>query len=469
MPQYEITAARTQEQRPSRLRHRRGRQGPSLGTATSAAAVDRSGSPSDGIDKVNKKPSDKASAVVATWLDDPVPAPVGGGGAMPQPAFAPYVSRAAPPPPSTPRVDSSLSTSLGYARVAAMVTPPSPTSPSTTRPGRRTIAAGLGTTLVPAGTAMPPGQASAEIPVEGPVVTRLGLGATDAAAPSVLLAAIMEQGTADGGGAAWAAMPAEFGPMTIQPAEGPPDVTKEQPGTDAPSPEAAPAEDQPEPAQRQQPAGVWPGYVGGWPGPYYMPFPGSVGMGYPSYSPFDMQGGGHYAWMPLPPDDVAMQQWMLMQQQQQEAAAATLLAHIAAYSGAAGGTPTPPSPPEAFDEEEVPSSARIDMTLFRSKLCLFWLEGPAGDRDSGCPYGVRCLYAHGEEQLQRPNRSTTSKRKGRRQGEGRDDRHRKPVRQMCHDWLMGRGAAGSCPAGQACPYKHPEIAPREATGDTEAQ
>jgi hypothetical protein len=36
------------------------------------------------------------------------------------------------------------------------------------------------------------------------------------------------------------------------------------------------------------------------------------------------------------------------------------------------------------------------VSRFKSKICLFWLS------PQGCPYGPRCLYAHGSDDLRVP-------------------------------------------------------------------
>jgi hypothetical protein len=103
-------------------------------------------------------------------------------------------------------------------------------------------------------------------------------------------------------------------------------------------------------------------------------------------------------------------------------APSTVLGGVATGGGGGGG---------ALDAEKT-------VAKFKTKVCIFWLQ------PRGCPYGDRCLYAHGDNELR-------DDLVGGAPGADPDANPRYKTR-MCKWWASSNGQ--HCPHGVRCTYAH---------------
>ncbi|ESW98415.1 hypothetical protein KL918_005138 [Ogataea parapolymorpha] len=83
---------------------------------------------------------------------------------------------------------------------------------------------------------------------------------------------------------------------------------------------------------------------------------------------------------------------------------------------------------KAFPSSSVKSKATVDRDLYKTEMCTQFQE------KGSCPYGAKCQFAHGEEELKKVKRANNWKTK------------------LCANWLK----AGSCRYGKRCCFKHGE-------------
>ncbi|KAG7891424.1 hypothetical protein KL936_001367 [Ogataea polymorpha] len=83
---------------------------------------------------------------------------------------------------------------------------------------------------------------------------------------------------------------------------------------------------------------------------------------------------------------------------------------------------------KAFPSSSVKSKATVDGDLYKTEMCTQFQE------KGSCPYGAKCQFAHGEEELKKVKRANNWKTK------------------LCANWLK----AGSCRYGKRCCFKHGE-------------
>jgi hypothetical protein len=75
---------------------------------------------------------------------------------------------------------------------------------------------------------------------------------------------------------------------------------------------------------------------------------------------------------------------------------------------------------------------------FKTKVCIFWLQ------PSGCPYGDKCLFAHGDHEIRQDVTGTTP-------GNSPATNAKYKTR-MCKHWVQSMGT--SCPHGIRCTFAH---------------